>query len=227
MVDLGEGEELLLSEQNACPHCESAFPELSPALFSFNCALGMCPDCNGLGTQLEVDPGLIVEHPGVSLLDGASRWFGNVRKKGRAGTSNHLQHDLAEHYGVDLELPWKDLPQKFRDVILYGSGEEKIHFKYENEDGSWKGETNREERGIVYHINRLFRQTKSEYTRRWYMQLYEPAALPGLRRDAPVRRGALRHRGRQALRRSAGDDHRAGLRLGARADRRPDGAERA
>jgi excinuclease ABC subunit A len=119
---------------------------------------------------------LIVEHPDISILDGASRWFGNVRKKG----SWHLRHlqAMAEHYGVDLEVAWKDLPQKFRDVLYWGSNGEKIHFKFENEDGSWKGESNREERGVVFNINRLFRQTQSEYTRRWYASFMSQQSCP-------------------------------------------------
>lgn len=175
-VELMDGPVLLLSEQNGCPHCDISLPELTPALFSFNAPTGMCPACNGLGTKMEVDPALIVEHPDLSLLDGASRWYGNVRKK----PSWHVRHlqALADHYGVDLELPWKDLPQKFRDVILWGSGGEKIHFSWENQDGSWKGENYAEERGAVYHINRLFRQTQSEYTRRWYMSFMSQQPCP-------------------------------------------------
>jgi len=175
-VDLGEGEELLLSEHNACPHCEINLPPLTPQLFSFNAPAGMCPACNGLGTKMEVDPALIVEHPDLSLLDGASRWFGVIRKK-PSWHQNHMAA-LAEHYGVDLHVPWKDLPQKFRDVILWGSEGEKIHFKWENQDGSWKGESNHEERGVVYHINRLFRQTSSEYTRRWYTSFMSQQPCP-------------------------------------------------
>ena len=128
----------------------------------------MCPDCNGLGTRLQIDPNLIVVHPELSLLDGASRWHGNIRKKKNSWHMRHMQA-LADHYGVDLELSWKDLPQKFSDMLLYGSGNKKIHFKFENADGSFKGETRRAEGGAVFHINRLFRQTRSEYTRRWYL----------------------------------------------------------
>ena len=169
--------ELLLTEKNACPHCDLTLPALSAALFSFNAPSGMCPDCNGLGSKLEVDPHLIIEHPDLSLLDGASRWFGNVRKKKHSWHIKHLQA-LADHYGVNLEVPWKDLPQQFRDVILYGSGDEKILFTFENETGTFKGESQSAERGTVYHINRLFRQTQSEYTRRWYMSFMSQQPCP-------------------------------------------------
>lgn len=195
-VDLGGAETLLLSRENRCPHCEITFPALTPGLFSFNAPSGMCSACNGLGTRMEVDAALIVEHPDLSILDGASRWYGNVRKKG----SWHLRHlqALADHYGVDLEQPWKDLPQKFRDVLLWGSNGEKIHFKFENEDGSWKGETNRDERGAVFHINRLFRQTQSEYTRRWYASFMSQQPCPacgGTRLCAEARHVTLGGRG--------------------------------
>jgi excinuclease ABC subunit A len=171
----GEGE-LLLSDKNACPNCNVSFPQLSPAMFSFNSPMGMCPDCNGLGSQMQIDVNLIIVNPEISLLDGASRWHGNVRKK-PVWHTRHLQA-MADHYGVDLELPWKDLPQKFRDVILYGSGDEKIHFEFENKDGSFKGESNHSEQGAVRHISRLFRQTSSEYTKRWYMSFMSQQPCP-------------------------------------------------
>ena len=128
VVDLMNGEELMLSEHNACPHCGISFPELSPQMFSFNSPLGMCPECNGLGAQMQVDPKLIIHDPNLSVLDGALRWFGNVRKKKHTWHINHLKA-LAEHYGADIEKPWKDLPKKFRDALLFGSGDEKIHLQ--------------------------------------------------------------------------------------------------
>lgn len=175
-IDLGEDNELLLSDKNACPVCNISFPELSPAMFSFNSPMGMCPDCNGLGNQLQVDQNLIIVNPNVSLLDGASRWHGMVRKK-PSWHQRHLQA-LAEHYGVNLEVPWKDLPQNFRDMILYGSGDERIHFEFENKDGSFKGESNHPEKGVIYHINRLFHQTSSEFTKRWYMSYMSQQPCP-------------------------------------------------
>jgi excinuclease ABC subunit A len=166
--------EFYLGEANACPHCELSLARLTPQLFSFNAPSGMCPDCNGLGTKLEVDVNRIVEFPEISILDGASRWFGNIRKK----KNWHLRHinTLAAHYQVDLEVPYKDLPQKFKDVLLFGSGSERIHYTFANEEGTWKGESFQIERGAVFHISRLFRQTQSEYTRRWYMSFMSQQA---------------------------------------------------
>ena len=174
-IDLGDGESILLTEHTACPHCDLTLPALTAALFSFNAPSGMCPECNGLGTKLEVDPNLIVEHPELSILDGASRWWGNVRKK-KGWHYNNLKV-VAEAYGADLETPWKDLAQDFRDALLFGS-DKKLHYKWENQEGTWKGEGERTERGMVFNINRLFRQTQSEGTRRWYASFMSQKPCP-------------------------------------------------
>jgi excinuclease ABC subunit A len=188
---LESGEEFRLTEHNACPTCEVTLPRLTASLFSSNSPAGMCPECTGLGTKLEVDPDLIVEHPELSLLDGASRWYGNMRKKKSKWWLGNLE-TMASHYGVDLELPWKDLPPRFRDVVLYGSGDEKLHFTYESDSGdsSWRGESVRTVKGIVFHVNRLFRQTKSEGTRRYYMSFMSHRPCPacqGTRLNAEAR----------------------------------------
>ncbi len=179
VADLGDGQELVLSEHNACPHCNISFPEPSPQLFSFNSPLGMCPDCNGLGTQMKIDEDLIVQDPSLSLLEGALRWYGELGKKQKSWTFNQVT-SIAEHYGVDLETPWQKLPRKFRDVLMYGSGEERIQFKYHSEwaEGSWSGESVRTIKGIIHTINRRFRQTQSEYTRRWYASFMSQQPCP-------------------------------------------------
>ncbi|MGC9397354.1 MAG: excinuclease ABC subunit UvrA, partial [Anaerolineae bacterium] len=194
VVDIVDGEELLLSEHHACAQCGISFPELSPQLFSFNSPLGMCPECNGLGTKLEVDPNLIIHDPTLPVMDGALRWYGNIRKKNSKWQMHQLE-SIARHYDVDLETPWQELSQMFRDVIIYGSGDEKIHFEYhtENGDSSWTGESHRPSKGIIFHINRLFHQTKSDYTRRWYGSFMSelPCAACGGARLRPEARGVL------------------------------------
>ncbi len=192
IADLGDGEELMLSEHNACPHCNISFPELSPQLFSFNSPLGMCPDCTGLGTQMKVDVGLIIQDPNLSLMDGALRWYGELRKKKKSWTLNQLK-GIAAHYDVDLETPWKELPKKFRDVLIYGSGDERIQFTFQSEwdEGSWSGESVRTVKGIIHTINRRFRQTQSDYTRRWYTSFMskQPCLTCGGTRLRPEARG--------------------------------------
>ena len=168
MADLGD-QELIMSEHNACANCGFSFPELSPQLFSFNSPLGMCPDCNGIGSKMQVDTSLIIIEPEKSLMDGASKWHGVLRKKEGSWGLRSLQ-SMADHYGVDLNTPWNELPQKFRDVYLFGSGDEKIKFTWANEgeSSSWSGESFRPAKGIVYHVKRLFRETKSEGQRKRY-----------------------------------------------------------
>ena len=179
-VALANGETMVLSEHNACPVCEISFAALEPHLFSFNSPLGMCEECNGLGIKLQVDAALIIEHPELSLMDGASRWYRDLRLKGENAWQTRNLISIAEHYGVDLNLPWNELPEAFRNVILYGSGGEKVHFEFEveNDQGTWRGESVRDVKGVIHHINRLFRQTKSEYTRRYYMSFMNQLACP-------------------------------------------------
>ncbi|MGD2158565.1 MAG: excinuclease ABC subunit UvrA [Anaerolineales bacterium] len=179
VVDLGD-EQIILSEHNTCPACDISFPKLEPHLFSFNSPLGMCDECNGLGVKLQVDPDLIIDKPHLSLLDGASRWYGELRKSTSRWRIRNLEA-IAEHYDVDLEMPWNQLPEAFRNIILYGSDGTKFRFKHSSEgrDGdTWSYEGHAEVRGSVYHINRLFRQTKSEYTRKHYMSFMSRLPCP-------------------------------------------------
>jgi excinuclease ABC subunit A len=177
VVDLGS-DSFLLSEHHACPACDLSFPELQPPLFSFNSPLGMCPDCNGLGVKLQVDPGLVIANPQLSLLEGASAWFRDLRKKGEHTWQINQLRSIAVHYGVDLDKPWDELPESFQKVILYGTGDEKVRFEFASRDGSFRGESTHEYKGIVYNINRLFRQTHSEYTRQYYMSFMNQLPCP-------------------------------------------------
>ncbi|MGO8947826.1 MAG: excinuclease ABC subunit UvrA [Ktedonobacterales bacterium] len=169
IADLGSGRELRLSEHQACAHCGISFPDPSPQLFSFNSPVGMCPECNGLGMNMRVDTSRIITDPDRSMLDGAIRWYGELGKK-RDSMGYREAQSLAAHFGVDLATPWRDLPQQFRDALLFGSGEEKVRFTYQSEwnEGTFSGESNRIFKGIVHSINRLYHQTSSEQTRRWY-----------------------------------------------------------
>ena len=180
LIVILEDQEIILSEQNACPDCEYSFPNLEPHLFSFNSPLGMCDECNGLGVRLQIDPGLIIEKPDISLMDGACRWYGNLRKATSRWRARNLS-TIAEHYGADLEKPWNQLPESFRTALLYGSEGVKFKFQHssEGQDGdTWSYESQREIQGIIFHINRLFRQTKSEYTRRHYMSFMSRLPCP-------------------------------------------------
>ncbi|EFH81406.1 excinuclease ABC subunit UvrA [Ktedonobacter racemifer] len=193
VVDLYHGNEAILSEQRRCGHCGAPFPELLSSHFSPNSPFGMCQACNGLGTSLEVDPALLIEDPNLSLLDGALRWFGNVRKKGVNYTTSVLM-SLAEHYQIDLELPWRELPQHFRNVLIYGSGAEEIEFNLSfsqaNNNGSWTHNRVESYPGIIEELNRRFRQTSSENMKNWYTSYMSQQACPaceGTRLSSEVR----------------------------------------
>jgi len=172
-----DDQEITLSEHNACPDCRLSFGELQPPLFSFNSPIGMCHECSGLGIKLQVDPDLIISSPELSLLDGASRYYGNLRKSGSYWRLNQIQI-IAKHYTADLELPWNDLPEDFRHALIYGSDGIKFHFSYDSPDGTWSGQSHREVQGIIFHINRLFRQTKSEGSKRHYMKFMSKMPCP-------------------------------------------------
>lgn len=167
-----KGEKLLFTNDRTCPRCGNPQPELQASMFSFNTPYGMCPECNGLGFKLAVDPKLIITKPELSLLDGASSWFQNMREKGESRWTVSNIFPIAEHYGANLELPWNRLPEKFRHVLLYGSGQEHIKFTSTTklDEGKWRGESLQVYKGLIYEINRLFRETDSERQRKYYMQ---------------------------------------------------------
>ncbi len=172
----GSTERLTLSEHHACPECELSFQALEPPLFSFNSAAGMCDECNGLGVKLQVDPDLIILNPTRSMMDGASRWHHDLRKKLDNWHSRSLVA-LAEHYGIDLNTPWNELPESFRHTYLYGS-DEPISMTYQSDDGTWKGESRRPYQGALFHIQRMFHQTHSEGARQWYTQFMNQLPCP-------------------------------------------------
>ena len=152
----------LLSEQNSCPDCGLSFPALSPAMFSFNSPLGMCPDCNGLGTKHEFDPDKLVQ-PEKSLHDGGMRSWGELRRKKSTGTYKLAQQILAR-FGHDMDTPWRDLSPECRHAILYGGV--RIVWEWHGEHGSGRHEHVSE--GEMNVVRRRYAQTQSEGSRRWY-----------------------------------------------------------
>ncbi len=166
IADFG-GDERLYSEQLHCHRCDLGFPELSPQSFSFNSPLGMCPDCNGLGTKPEMDPELVVPDPSKSVRGGAIEPWAKVVERSESWTGS-LLHNLAREFGIDFDKPWQELPKKHREILLLGSGEKRI--KHSVKFSSGKIEFQRAFEGVLNELYRRFRQTKSEGMRRWYMQ---------------------------------------------------------
>lgn len=124
-------EERRFSTRFACDKCGATFPPITLRLFSFNNPEGMCPRCEGLGTVRDLDPDLLIADPNKSLLDGALAPYGKVKSP----LLRHQLEALARHYGFDLATPWRHLPDRVKQVVLYGSGDERIRFEYVSRDG--------------------------------------------------------------------------------------------
>ena len=158
-VDLpAEGRELTFSQNYACEDCGISIEELSPRAFSFNNPYGACPSCTGLGTQLRVDPELIMPNPSLSILGGgivASGW-NNVR----GDTISRMYFDaLSKKYHFSLDAPIRDLPEEARKVILYGTGGEKLTLHYDQQRG--KGTLYQPFEGVAANLERRYRETQS------------------------------------------------------------------
>ena len=157
------GEILPFSQNYACEDCGVSMPELSPRMFSFNNPYGACPTCGGLGYQLKVDPELIVPNPSLSILDGAidaSGW-GNVKNDSIA---RMYFEALARRYRFRLDQPYESLPERAKEVILYGTGEEKLQLHYERSNG--QGTLTQAFPGIIPNLERRYRETQSDGVRR-------------------------------------------------------------
>ena len=155
---LDEKREILFSQNYACEDCGISIEEVTPRMFSFNNPYGACPTCMGLGTQLRVDPALIMPNPSLSLQDGAivaSGW-----SKIKDDTISRMYFEaLAKKYHFKLTTPVRDLPQSVKDIILYGTGEEKLTLHYDTERG--RGTLSRPFEGIVNNLERRYRETQS------------------------------------------------------------------
>jgi excinuclease ABC subunit A len=168
--------EWLMSETNTCTECGISFPELSPQMFSFNSPQGACTDCTGLGTRLEVDETLLVPNPSLSLHEGAAPYWGDLRKKRDSWVYQALVC-LGEQYGFDLDTPWESLTQEQQQVLINGSGNNKIRFNWSHEGGS-HGVFYRTWEGMKHEIMRRFTQTESNQTRDFYAQFMSEQICP-------------------------------------------------
>ena len=154
-------ERIMFSERFACPVSGFTIEEIEPRLFSFNNPFGACPTCDGLGTELKFEGELIVPDTSLSLRDGAiAPWA-----KTGATSPYYAQtlEALAKHYKASMTTPWKDLPKKFRDAVLNGTGEDEITITYD--DGLRSYKTKKPFEGVVGNIERRWRETDSEWMR--------------------------------------------------------------
>jgi excinuclease ABC subunit A len=148
------------SERFACPEHGPSLVELEPRIFSFNSPHGACERCTGLGSQMEIDPELVVPDPSLSINEGAlAPWAGSA-----SNYYEQMTEAIAELYEVDLDAPWDELPEHQRDVFLYGTGGEPVQVTYKNRFGRRRSYATRFE-GIVRNLQRRYRETDSEWTR--------------------------------------------------------------
>lgn len=163
--------EQVFSEHFACQPCGISFPELTPASFSFNSPLGMCPECNGLGTRLEIDEKLVIPDPTKSIDDGAvAPWGEDVSEK----NTWDFRAQLLEHLKVNTTTPFNKLSAKTRQSLLFGTGNKKYAVTWQAKSGSGKFEVEWE--GILPRLMRRFRSTQSESAREWYAKFMSNAA---------------------------------------------------
>ena len=160
VVSVIEGEDMLFSQNYACPDCNISIEELTPRMFSFNNPYGACPTCTGLGTLLKVDPAIVVPDPTKSLSQGAIRVSGWNSAEEGGGMARMYLEALAKHYGFSLDVPVGELPEGMLDKVLYGTGGEKLRVEYEREHGS--GTFNAPFEGIIPNLERRYRETSSD-----------------------------------------------------------------
>jgi excinuclease ABC subunit A len=155
-----EGEVTTYSERFACLNCGTSMPELEPRMFSFNSPHGACQRCTGLGSQMEIDPELIVPDPSLSLSEGAILpWSTSA-----SNYYEQMTQAIAEKWEVDMDTPWEELADDVRETFLYGTDGDKIYVSYRNRYGRKRSYMTRFE-GIVTNLERRYRETDSEHSR--------------------------------------------------------------
>ncbi len=148
------------SERFACPEHGPSLVELEPRIFSFNSPHGACDRCTGLGSQMEIDPELVIPNPSLSIAEGAIAPWAN-------SASNYYEQvteAIAENYGIDVGAPWEELSDEQHEVFLYGTNGEPIQVTYRNRFGRQRSYATRFE-GIINNLERRYRETDSEWTR--------------------------------------------------------------
>ncbi len=158
-VDILGEEPVLFNEKSACITCDISYPEFTPASFSFNSPQGACPKCDGLGSTTEFDPDLIIPNPELSLREGAVALWAN------RNTVHFIEFldALTTHYGIDIYTPFKDLPERFKNSLLFGSENESITFYFERNNRRFTYK--RPFEGIIPKLERRYLETDSYQSR--------------------------------------------------------------
>ena len=156
-----EGEEKLFSTKFSCPDCGWTIEEITPRMFSFNNPFGACPHCTGLGYTQDIDVGLVLKNSHLSIKQGA---FNITGWKCEQGTMASVYFKmLSENYGINLDIPVKDLPQEHLNILLFGNDGEK--FQMQMNTSRYNGSFNASFEGIVNNLSRRYKETNSEYVK--------------------------------------------------------------
>lgn len=159
---LGENhKEIVMSESFACPYCEFSLPELEPRLFSFNAPYGACPECKGLGMNLQIDEELLIPNTDLSISEGCIKTLTDDPE----GLDYKKLECVCKHYKISMDKPWKKLKREHQEVILYGSNEI-INFKYSSKSGNNYNNKDFYE-GIINNLERRYIETSSTWVREW------------------------------------------------------------
>ena len=150
------------SEHFACVDCGINFQELTPRMFSFNAPQGACPECNGIGSKMEIDPDLIVPNPSLTLNEGAiAPWSKSSKKE---NYYYQMLEAVSNHFNFSMDVPFNELPQEYQDTVLYGCND-KIPFTFKRRNKSYM--VNRRFEGVIPRMERLYLETKSNYSRHY------------------------------------------------------------
>src|SRR5256712_8523862 len=163
----------MYSEHLSCPVDGISFPELAPHSFSFNNPLGMCQECNGLGSRPEMDPDLVVPDGTKSIRQGAVEPWAHALERGGGWTFRMIE-SLAQSFKVPLDKPWKDLPRDLKQMLLYGSGDETMSIRWS--EGGRSGTYKTSFEGIIPMLMRRFKETTSESMRKHYLRYFSDKA---------------------------------------------------
>ncbi len=175
VVHVVDREDIRMSEARSC--CGFAFPDLEPPLFSFNSPQGMCPECNGIGTLLAMDPNKIIGNPDLSIREGAViPWRNYFQKEDNQSWGFRKIEALEKQLGLDLDVPWKDLPKKQRELCLFGSNGQNVTVQWDSD--KIKGSFRTGHEGLIHSMMRRYLQTRSEMAKKYYAQFMSSAKCP-------------------------------------------------
>jgi excinuclease ABC subunit A len=168
-----DGADRVFSEKMACADCGLSFPELTPQGFSFNSPQGMCVDCNGLGSRMEIDPELVVPDDSLTIDEGAIKAWG--KEISQKSSWSGLRTQILKQLGVPFDVPWRRIPKRLREQVLHGTGERQFSVRWAGKKGG-KATFVMDWEGVLPRLMRRFRETTSESAKRWYAQFLADTA---------------------------------------------------